>query len=138
MIFCGKCDLPIGNIYIRIPYLYFLVSMTTKIPCEIIVWYVLPSIRKELSIHLIEEHKLNQKEVAEKLGITEAAVSRYVSGKRGGKDIDDNEIINEIKKSASKIIKGDNTTIIQETCRICSFLKSKDFIEGINYPCDWL
>ena len=62
-----------------------------KTPCEIIVWQILPVIRKEFAKSLIENHKLTQRKVAEKLGITEAAVSRYLSKKRGDKEVIDKE-----------------------------------------------
>lgn len=106
-----------------------------KTPCEIIVWSVVPIIRKEFAKSLILNHGLNQKETADKLGTTEAAISRYISGKRGALEISDDEIINEIKKSTNRIIKENGPTVIKETCRICNLLRSKEFVEGINYAC---
>lgn len=108
-----------------------------KTPCEIIVWDIVPIIRKEFAKNLIENNGLNQKEVAEKLVITESAVSRYISGKRGVLEITDNEILKEIKKSANKIAKSkESEIVIDEICRICRLMKSKEFIEGINYACE--
>ena len=52
-----------------------------KPPCELIVWYVLPTIRYELTKELLRLG-LSQKEVSESLGITQAAVSQYVKEKR--------------------------------------------------------
>ena len=89
-----------------------------KIPCEIIVWEVLPVIRREFAKNMIENHKLTQKKAAQKLGLTEAAVSRYVSGKRGTSDIIDGEISKEITKSVNQIVEGNGTSMIEETCRI--------------------
>lgn len=107
-----------------------------KTPCEIIVWNVVPIIRKEFAKQLIENHDLTQRAVASKLGITEAAVSRYVSGKRGAIEITNNEILEEIKESVKRVLKGNSTTVIEETCRICRILKSHEFIDGINYACE--
>jgi predicted transcriptional regulator len=70
------------------------------------------------------------------LGITEAAVSRYVSGKRGVLEISDDEILKEIKESAKRIVKENGSAVIEETCRICRLLKSREFIDGINYACE--
>jgi predicted transcriptional regulator len=67
-----------------------------KTPCEIILWNVVPVIRKEFAMNLIKNHNLTQRIVVQKLGITEAAVSRYVSGKRGALKITNEEIIDEI------------------------------------------
>jgi uncharacterized protein len=57
--------------------------MGTVMPQEIEVWFLLPGIRRELAIFLTKKHKLRQQEVAIILGITEAAVSQYISKKRG-------------------------------------------------------
>ena len=107
-----------------------------KIPCEIIVWSIVPIIRKEFAKSLIENHELTQRAVADKLGITEATVSRYLSGKRGILEITDNEILEEIKESAKRIVKENGNAVIEETCRICRILKSHEFIDGINYACE--
>ena len=96
----------------------------------------MPIIRKEFAKNLIENHDLTQRKVADKLGITEAAVSRYVSGKRGALEITDDEILEEIKESAKRIVKENGTIAIEETCRICRILKSREFIDGINYACE--
>jgi len=106
-----------------------------KTPCEIIVWQVLPVIRKELTKSLIENHGYSQRKVADKLGITESAVSRYLSGKRGNVELPNDKILGEIKKSAKRISKENGTSVIEETCRICNFLKSSEMIKGINYAC---
>jgi len=106
-----------------------------KIPCEIIVWQVLPVIRREFAKNMIENHKLTQKKTAQKLGLTEAAVSRYVSGKRGTSQILDGEILKEITKSVNQIVEGNGTSMIEEICRICSLLKATEAIKGINYAC---
>jgi predicted transcriptional regulator len=107
-----------------------------KTPCEIIVWNVVPIIRKEFAKNLIEKHGLNQRKVADKLGITEPTVSRYLSGKRGILEIADDGILEEIRKSANRIAIENGPTVIEETCRICRLLKSKEFVEGINYACE--
>ena len=61
------------------------IVLPTKHPQEIEVWYVIPAIRKELTLDLIKSGK-SQREVASLLGITEAAVSQYIKKKRA-KDI---------------------------------------------------
>ncbi|MBA3044390.1 helix-turn-helix domain-containing protein, partial [archaeon] len=49
-----------------------------KMPCEVIIWYILPGIRREITKSLLK-NGLSQREVAKKLGITDAAVSQYLS-----------------------------------------------------------
>lgn len=107
-----------------------------KTPCEIIVWQVLPAIRKEFAKNLIKNHGLSQRETADKLGVTEATVSRYISGKRGTSDILDGTIMKEVAKSVSRLVEGNGTTMIEETCRVCRLLKASEAIEGINYACE--
>jgi predicted transcriptional regulator len=99
---------------------------------ENIVWNILPAIRKEFAKKLIKNHELTQRKVANILGITEAAVSRYVSGKRGLFEITDKKILREIKISTDRIIRDDNKTVIKEICRICTLLKSTDLIKDIS------
>ena len=50
-----------------------------KIPCEYIVWNVLPSIRKEFAKSLMKNYGLNQKQIAKIINLTPAAVSQYLS-----------------------------------------------------------
>ena len=107
-----------------------------KTPCEIIVWNVVPIIRREFAKNLINKHKLNQRETADKLGLTEAAISRYISGKRAALGITNKKILREIQNSAKRISKENGTSVIEETCRICRLLKETEFIEGINYACE--
>ena len=104
-----------------------------KTPCETIIWRVVPMIKKEFAQMLVHDFHLTQKETSIKLGTTEAAISRYISGKRGTLEITDEEILSEIKKSVEKISNSNESTAIKETCRICRILKSKNIIEGIRY-----
>ncbi len=107
-----------------------------KTPCEIIVWNIVPVIKKEIAKSLINEFRFNQKITAEKLGTTEAAVSRYISGKRGALEITDKDILNEISKSARRIANKNSSVLIMEICRICRLFRSKEIIDGIDYECD--
>lgn len=103
--------------------------MTIKIDCEEIVWYLLPLIRKEFAKSLIKDHGLTQRKAAEKLGITEAAVSQYVSKKRGDLKVTDPTIQRQIKESTKRIINGDIHVMKTETCRICHLLRTRGFNE---------
>ncbi len=50
-------------------------------PQEINVWYVLPALRRELTL-VLKKRKIKQKDIAKILGITEPAVSQYLKNKR--------------------------------------------------------
>jgi uncharacterized protein len=99
-----------------------------RTPCEYMIWNGIPSIRKELAEALIKEFGLSQREAAEKLGLTPAAVCQYLSKKRGKNDTFDKTIIQEISISAQRIMKNDGTDVIIETCRICRLVQKKQTI----------
>jgi predicted transcriptional regulator len=79
-------------------------TMVKIMPQEMEVWYLLPAIRRELTKIFIKDHRLKQKEIAEILGITEAAISQYKNQKRG-KDFSFNKEEKElIRKVAKRMI----------------------------------
>jgi predicted transcriptional regulator len=92
------------------------------------IWNGIPSIRKELAETLIKQFGLSQREAAEKLGLTPAAICQYLSKKRGKTDNFDETIIQEITISAQRIMKNDGTDAIIETCRICRLVQKKQTI----------
>ena len=96
-----------------------------RTPCEYMMWNGIPAIRKELAETMIKQFGLSQREAAEKLGLTPAAVCQYLSKKRGKNDIFDQTIIKEITISAQRIIKNDGTDIVIETCRICRLVQKQ-------------
>ena len=96
-----------------------------RTPCEYMMWNGIPAIRKELAETMIKQFGLSQREAAEKLGLTPAAVCQYLSKKRGKNDILDQTIIKEITISAQRIIKNDGTDIVIETCRICRLVQKQ-------------
>lgn len=79
------------------------VVLCLKSPCELVIWYLLPTVRSELAKELIKLG-LSQKEAASRLGISEAAISHYTKGKRGKKIDLDKETKNEIRKLANEMV----------------------------------
>ncbi|WIV68400.1 thiamine-phosphate synthase family protein [Natrialbaceae archaeon AArc-T1-2] len=59
--------------------------MTVQLPSEIVVERVLPTIRSSLAVAL-EQRGFTQREIADRLGVSQAAVSQYLSGDRTGDD----------------------------------------------------
>ena len=102
-------------------------------PCEYVVWYGLPVLRREIARCMINDFGLNEKEAAGKLGITPAAVSQYLSGKRGKIDITDAMVLKEINISTERIINHGNGTVVPEICRLCKLFTSRGiFLVGDN------
>lgn len=99
-----------------------------KTPCEITVWYVLPTIRREIAKELVFEHKYTQAKVARCFGVTDAAISQYLNKKRGANleygDLEEEKaFMEQISKSAAMIASGESD-ISNETCRLCKYIKS--------------
>ena len=106
-----------------------------SIPCEIIVWYVLPIVRKEMARELVEKHDFSQAEVARTFGVTDAAISQYLKRKRGDSTLIENassyqRFIDEIYSSA-KAIADNLTTFEDEICRICKVVWTIGLLEEI-------
>lgn len=111
-------------------------------PCEIVVWYIIPTIRSELAKELLNLG-MKQKEISELLDITQPAVSQYISDKRGHGIKFTDETQELIKIFARDLVDGkvDKTGIISRICGICKQIKTEDIIchlhkEKDNIPLD--
>jgi uncharacterized protein len=81
-------------------------------PQEVEVFYILPAIRRELSKALKAQGK-SQKDIAKLLGVTEAAVSQYLSAKRANDVHFPAELADKIREAAPRIT--DYQSMIRET-----------------------
>ncbi len=100
-----------------------------KTPCELVVKAVLPTIRASIAGELIENHGMSQKEAAEILGVTTAAVSQYLSKKRATKRnleaFHTSEFSKGIKEAAEIIAsKPDEIETMRAFCRCCMQARS--------------
>jgi len=98
--------------------------MHGQMPQEIEVWYIIPAIRRELAKSMVKNYNLNQKQIAEIMGITEAAISQYLSSKRGKEVIFSDVILEETKISAKKIIENP-TMLVPEMMRLTKLTEVK-------------
>lgn len=98
-------------------------------PCEIVVWYVIPTIRSELAKELLNLG-MKQKEISELLDITQPAVSQYISDKRGHGIKFNDETQNLIREFAKGLVEGTNTQrdIIPHVCEICRKVKTDEIL----------
>ena len=94
--------------------------------CEYIFWNLIPTIRREIAKSIVNDFGFSQKNAAKKLGITPAAVSLYLSDKRGNVKILNNNINREIRISAENIINNEGKTLTEETCRICKIIRDNN------------
>ncbi len=92
-------------------------------PQEIEVWFVLPAIRRELAKSMIN-YGLTQKKIAERLGVTDAAISQYMNSKRAKEIEFDQELNKKIKESAKRITDS-KYNLIEEIQEICDLFKKR-------------
>lgn len=93
-------------------------------PQEVEVFYILPAIRRELAAALKQAGK-SQKEIAQVLGVTEAAVSQYQKQKRATLALP-KKLQDSIKSAAEKIT--DRESMLRETQRLLREAKDDKFI----------
>lgn len=104
-----------------------------KTPCEVSMWYVVPYIRSHLAISMVKDLDLKQAEAARMLGVTNAAVSQYLSGKRGRSTLEDEKITAEIRRSAAKIVgAGDDGVVVTEICRLCKLIAASGLTSKLH------
>ena len=93
-------------------------------PCEIVVKEILPALRAILVRALVQKHHLSQVKVARKLGISQPAISQYMSLLRGAGRVErmvGRAALEAVRKLADDIARGEvgRGQIIQRYCAIC-------------------
>ncbi len=98
--------------------------------CEIIGKYILPVFRALVAKELLENHNFTQKQAAEVLGTTQAAISFYMNSKRahkGAKELDEfmPKICTIAKSTADLVAKRNLKTEdidvdLSAICSVCS------------------
>jgi predicted transcriptional regulator len=90
-------------------------------PCESIVKVVLPAIRAGVIKKLYKDKKMSQVEIAEKLGITQAAVSKYLSGNYSKKlkELEKTEEIQENINNIYESIVSGKARFEKSVCEYC-------------------
>ncbi|MFH0818121.1 MAG: helix-turn-helix domain-containing protein [Candidatus Micrarchaeota archaeon] len=91
-----------------------------KVPCQITQWYLLPAISAEM-VRELKKVGMKQAEIARMLGVTPAAVSQYVKGKRGKMVTLPSDIRKRISASAKKISSSgiSEDELSREICELC-------------------
>ena len=103
-------------------------------PCELVVRFVLPAFRSLVARELIERHNLSQTAAADRLGMTQAAVSYYLDSKRGDKRMRQLETIPAVQSAAKEVAKGiasEDLSFMDSMsmfCKLCIALRRSDVI----------
>ena len=99
-----------------------------SLPCERAVSVILPLIRAEIAKSLILDFKLTQIEAAKLLGLTQAAVSQYITSKRGYRlRIDESSPgARSIKETAKELAEGrlSDSELLNKLCDICHTIRA--------------
>ncbi|MFX0123917.1 MAG: transcriptional regulator [Candidatus Hodarchaeota archaeon] len=95
-------------------------------PQEVIVWYILPAIRREITKSLITDYNLPQKEIAKRFGLTEPAISQYKKGARGDIELS-SDIKNKVKEAARNIAEEDSRAP-REVQRVLKYIQEEGFL----------
>jgi hypothetical protein len=100
-----------------------------SMPCEVAVKSVVPAIRANLAKKLVQTHKLKQSDIANLLGITQTAVSKYTRHVRGRvvkiEKVED--VQRMITETAEMLAKGEisRRQLIVRFCKICKLVRQK-------------
>lgn len=94
----------------------------TNEPCDIMVCdtmarTLLPSMRAEMVYRLVRHQGISQSDIARRLGISRAAVSQYMSRKRGHAELELSTELDEIIDLWAEAVMSDEVTIT--LCDIC-------------------
>jgi predicted transcriptional regulator len=102
-----------------------------KQPCEHIVRNVLPAIRALIAKRLVVDSGLTQVEAARKLGITQAAVSFYLSSKRGKQVLSELSQTEKVHAAVTEVTaqllakECNSSVVLTRLCELCVALRSE-------------
>ena len=97
------------------------------LPCEVAVKSVIPAIRSAIARDLTQSYGLKQEEVAQLLGVTQTAVSKYTSHCRGAIfEVTEVEGVQPIfKETVFSLANGemDKYEFAEKLCTICGIIR---------------
>jgi predicted transcriptional regulator len=104
------------------------------IPCEVAVKYFIPATRASIAKILVNKYNFSQPEIALKLGITQAAVSKYLNGKYSNKikKLESMKFVRKISFDLANSIAEKKEAKIEFTKELCKYCK----IFGKKFKCE--
>jgi predicted transcriptional regulator len=99
--------------------------MKQQSPCETAVWQILPTIRSAVAKELTRLG-LSQMNISECLGITQPAVSQYITSKRGTTIAVSDNVRCLIQSLAEDIARGKNLDLSERMCEICTQIQGDE------------
>jgi len=99
------------------------------LPCEVGVKTVLPAVKAIMARQIMEKHGFNEQETAKLLGLSQSAVSRYLSKERGNLITieSSNDILALIDQMVTNLIKEPNNKVemFKLFCQTCQSIREK-------------
>jgi len=99
------------------------------LPCEVAVKSVIPAIRSAIARELTQSYGLKQEEVAQLLGVTQTAVSKYTRHCRGAvlevEEVDDAQPV--LKETVWSLANGEMNKyeLAEKLCLVCKIIRKK-------------
>ena len=91
--------------------------------CDTMVRNLLPPMRAEMVSRLVQKQGLSQSDTAKRLGVTRAAVSQYMSKKRGVSEVQiSSELDSLIDRWALAVVTGESDINLCDVCQ-CALKK---------------
>ncbi len=89
---------------------------------------IIPAIRSAIAKELKNKYKIKEEEIAKYLGIAQAAVSKYISGKYSKKVSEIEEMLDKkmIEHYAGRIFKNEEGSVDACVCTICNKMNPFD------------
>jgi len=97
------------------------------IPCEVAAKSVIPALRAMVARELIAEYGMKQELVAERLGVTQAAVSKYRHQVRGEAiDLEGAAEVRQISRDIASTLVGDPSplNVSRKFCQACTDIRA--------------
>jgi len=95
----------------------------TLMHCDSMVRNLLPPMRAEMVSRLVQKQGLSQSDAAKRLGLTRAAVSQYLSRKRGAGEVAlSTELDSIIDRWALAVVTGESDINLCDVCQ-CALKK---------------
>jgi predicted transcriptional regulator len=95
----------------------------TLMHCDTMVRNLLPPMRAEMVARLVQKQGLSQSDAAKRLGVTRAAVSQYISRKRGAGEVEiSTELDLMIDRWALAVVTGESDINLCDVCQ-CALRK---------------
>ena len=105
------------------------------LPAEIETRTSVPALRAKVAKRLLAEYNLNQKQAADVLGVTQAAISNYFRGTRGTLfEIDGDERINALIDEICTMMVDKRTTneIISKFNEACTIIRTERMLCDVH------